>query len=438
MSTALAVALCIFLFRRGLQASMLAYLAAFFAFFAFGPVINVLLGNDIFPGSVSQMIPKAALGFAVALATWAVVDLISPEKLDQQSAAARSRNPPRRYATLTASYWTLTLYGFGVAGFVIASGSLGKLGAINAAGPFHYQYLLAQICIGSMGLLAWRDRWTRRAFIINSSAYLTYCVATSERDFMFVAFALLLHASALGYVQRSRWLPIAAAGLTVAGTLLFTLRQAEEFGWSSLLNQGSLLFVDTYTLHVLPHLPPEERNTYANLLTGPPGDHRSVSEWFVHVYAPGSPSGYGFSLTAEARMNAGLLGIAALFLAIGLIHRRLLRRAAEADWALALSPLFTTTLMYAFRGDLRTFLLSLAYGVGLFLAIRLTSTGLSDHCSRSSGDSMTPETVATRLRHDEPGDGPEVAPVVTDLSWSSRRTPHRRHQRRHPEHPSLP
>src|SRR5262249_21517515 len=130
--------------------------------------------------------------------------------------------------------------------------------------------------------------------------------------------------------DSARAWPLAVGGLLLGtlGTAIFFFRDVnQEFTspWVALLNQGSLLFVNTYTLFLLDgrvgHFGGETyMHALANLIPGV-GVGFNLPDWLKDHYAFASNSGYGYGLDAEGYLNFGWAGVLATFLAIGLLQR---------------------------------------------------------------------------------------------------------------------
>jgi hypothetical protein len=366
--TVLALCLTVLMFRRGIRSPSLAYVAAFFAYFALGPVLAYLLGLPIYMGTVTEYIPRAVTLYVAVLATWLVVDFLMPEKSPAQP--GQSAWPDRDYFAMRWLLWLFGAYGLVQAIRHVSTIGQGKLVAIAAAGPLHYRYLLLQLCLSSLFVICLKDRRNKRAMIFNAGSYLLYCLVFSERDFIFMAFALVIHAPILGYARVGRWLPISAAGFAVIGSLLFTLRQSVGFGVGQILNQGSLLFVDTYVQDFVQFRGTGGLHTYSAALgLSDSAINGTLAQWLADNVS-GGRSGYGFSLTAEAYLNGGLLAVVLVFAALGIVQRFLVNRVSKGSLAAYFSPLSTTLLLYGFRGELANIVHGLAYGLIVFLVVR--------------------------------------------------------------------
>jgi oligosaccharide repeat unit polymerase len=377
-----ALAVPALLFAGG-RRDMLAYLAAYFFVFGFGPVVSYLLGGTIYVGTNTALIGRAALGLLLAFAGVLAAGLLVRRRRDiaDPMTAPSGRRLPLVPAVLAA----LALYGLAVlawGGPAFLSGT--KLDRIAVAGPGHYDYMLLEMCACALYFLAYETSTGRFAYRLNLAVYIAYCLATGERDFVFVLFALVLHREFVWSEQgrgRKR-IPRAAlwgAGLLVGATALFSLRgggTADGSDTSQILNQGSVLFVDTWVLGHVPSTEPYQHGaTYLHALVNliPGHSQPALSQWLVDRYAPGSASGYGFSLTGEAYLNFGPVGIPVLFALLTCAHRWVTNRIDRAPVYAYGSILFTVAWMYGFRGESQSLLKTCVYGALFYGVIRMVS-----------------------------------------------------------------
>jgi len=264
-----------------------------------------------------------------------------------------------------------------------------KLDRIAVAGPGHYDYMLLQMCACALYFLAYETSTGRFAYRLNLAVYIAYCLATGERDFVFVLFALVLHRELVRGERGPgrRRIPrtvLWGAGLLVGATALFSLRgggPADGSDPGQILNQGSVLFVDTWVMGHVPATEPYQHgaiylHALLNLVPGHP--QPALSQWLVDRYAPGSASGYGFSLTGEAYLNFGLPGIPVLFALLTGAHRWVANRIDRAPVYAYGSILFTVAWMYGFRGESQSLLKTCVYGALFYGVIRMVSVRAGD------------------------------------------------------------
>jgi len=368
------------MYRRSHGQSVLFYLAAFFALFAYGPVINYLLGKSIYFGIDTHYIGKASMGFFLAIAGLASADLV--KKQVTKFPADVNLDPDRLYQFFPPLLVLLVAYGAIVTARVLPTFAAGdKLAQIALAGPGHGIYLILELCAVSTFFVTRRTALLRGLWLANAITYVAYCLATSERDFLFVLFSVLLHRQVLG---RRRGLILAGIGSTIVASFLFATRSGKSLDVTGVLNQGSLLFVDSIVLGQVPeHADFAYGGTYLQALRTllPSWIYDSgavpLSSWLVNYYAPGSKGGYGFSLSAEAYMNLGLVGIFAVFLLLGLAVRMAINRCGLSEWCTYFSVYFIAASLYALRGDSSQLAKSVIYGAIFFGAIHLTSTRAS-------------------------------------------------------------
>jgi hypothetical protein len=379
MSLALAAAALFRLGQRGGGRNILFCVAAFFVLFAYGPVINLLAGAAVYKGISLDHVDTAVTGFAAALAGMVLGDMIAPQrKVFDQAALAKGE---RIYVFLPLAYVGLIVY----AGFIIVTRypalvAADKLEQIEAAGPGHRIYLLLELCAVSMFFLTRQNSLLRQLWTVNLAVYLAYSLLTSERDFLFVIFSILVHREMLANRRRTIRLAGVGLGAVVVATMMFAARASERLDITGALNQGSILFVDTFLTRIVPAvLPHRLGRTYEDTLvailprwlvdTGRP----PLSNWLVSLYAPGSRSGYGFSMTGEAYLNFGLAGVPVVFLVLTVAHRYVVNRADASQWWAYFSVYSAAVWMYALRGDSSQLLKSLFYGAMFFALFRVLS-----------------------------------------------------------------
>lgn len=359
---------------RGGTRNVLLVVCSFFYLFAYGPVVALLAGRDVYRGIVRDQVSTAAIGFALALCALVAADACAPQR--------RHFDPPphrrdRAFILIPVFYVALIAYAS-----LILLGNYSvllvgnKLQQVAAAGSGHSIYLVLELCAVSLYFSARRSPLLTVLWCTNLIAYVGYSLLTSERDFLLVIVSVLVHRELLA--NRSRNVRMAGLGIsaTVLATFLFTLRSNQEFDPVGVLDQGSILFVDSFLMERFPSLHPYERgatyvDTVISVLPSWLVDTGTIplNQWLVQAYASGSNSGYGFSLTGEAYMNFGLVGIPVVFFVLGMAHRYVVNRADRGDWWCYTSVYSTTVLMYALRGDSSQLLKSLLYGTGVFLVL---------------------------------------------------------------------
>lgn len=379
-SLAVVVMALLRLFRRGGTSNVLLYVAAFFAFTAYGPVINLLTGADIYIGIVQDQINSAVIGFALALVGMVAADAMAPQRTKYDDTPLRTED--RGYDILPLVFVVLIVYAcwiLATAYPMLLSGN--KNEQIAAAGPGHYVYLLIAQSAVSLYFVARRTTFVHWLWAINLGVYVLYCLLTSERDFLFALFALVIHRDLLANKRRTIALPGLAVGGVIVGSLLFAGRANEQLDIAGVFNQGSILFVDTFLMQEIPaHIPFEWGATYGQAFVGLlphwliDTGRLPLDQWLVNLYAPSSGSGYGFSLTAEAYMNFGLVGIPVMTFLLALAHRWLVNRADCGNWYAFFSVYSTMVWMFAMRGDFSQIVKSLLYGMLFFGAVYVIST----------------------------------------------------------------
>ena len=367
---------------RNISGYPLPYISVFLAYFTLGPVLNWAMNADLYVGTVESQIPSVAWWYTLCLWVWAIIYLlwlwIFP-----------ARHIPTRLATAdntgrTKNYWGLELLNLIASAWAalviartLAAGATDKLEAISQAGNFHYSYLLLEVVLSSAAILTWHGTGFSLATWINLATYTGYCLVTFERDFIFVFFALFIHIAASKSARFRLLIPMLGILAIIIATSIFVLRSPDqEFGISTVLGQGSNLFVDTFLLEGLTSgsFPPIE-SYWAAIFRQQPTEYGNLTNWLVYQWAGGADgSGYGFSLIGEAYMNGGRLAIVILFAVLAFVSLGLFRAADRSPLALMLSVAYTTAIMYAIRGELATListmLAALIIGVGASFASR--------------------------------------------------------------------
>ncbi|MGB2569150.1 O-antigen polysaccharide polymerase Wzy [Micromonospora citrea] len=394
----------VLLLRSG-RRDTLPYLAAFFAYFGLGPVVNFALGNRIYSGAAQSKIGLAALGVLLALIGMLIVGFLLPARrtvLDRSrlnDTGRRYHLPPFLFLAL-AGYALVVIISRGTAGF---SGS--KLERIQQSGPWHYDFLLAQILCCALYFTATMTRFGKVTYWINFACYVTYCLLTEERDFIFVAFSILLHVHLFRHRPMSVRLLAAGSAGAIGAVVLAGLRgnplAVEGDLISRLLNEGSTLFPDTFVMAAVPDVTPfAYGETYmrslASLVPGAPS--HSLGVWLVEEYNAGSASGYGFSLVAEAYLNFGFVGIPVLFALLTVVQRRLISVVDRGHCYAYASVLFTVTWMYNFRGESLAFLKTALYGAILFAVVWLFSTAIPGGKRFGEGSAAPSQPMQHRSR----------------------------------------
>lgn len=408
------------LFLRGGKRDVLPYLAAYFMFFGLGPAINFAGHQKIYHLIDIDDLGKASLGIALAIAGMAVTGLLLPAN-SQRTHPIETPNEPRQFPLVPVALFGLTAYALVV---ITLRGpemlQVDKHARIALAGDWHYKFLLLQFFACSLYFVTRRRTVDRVAYWANLACYIAYCLATRERDFIFVIFALLLYRQARRRRGSLTVLGATAGAAILLATFLASMRSKKEFGVNSALNEGSVLIVDTFVVGLVPaRVQYLMGQTYVDALlnlfpTFLVGERGSLSAWLLETVAPTSRSGWGFSLTAEAYLNFGPLAIPVVFGALTAIQRWLAARAPHGHFATYASILFTLVWMYNFRGESRAFIISMAGGLAFYGAVSLFShpvaTAHEPARARAGGRRTSPTRSGTD--HHPPRRGPHAHPRV--------------------------
>jgi hypothetical protein len=362
-----------------------------FVLFAYGPVVNIARGDTYYLGISVGHITQPIIGFALAVAGMLAAHLLVPMREKSIKINDGPIYPLLPIALIAASGYGAVILVTRVLPLIGGN----KLAIISAAGGGHYPYLLLEILLVSSVFMC-RTRGAKQAWILNLAVYITYNLATAERDFLFLIIAVLVHREFFLRKRRSLRFGILAVAVAVFGTMLATARQTTGSGslLSSVLNQAPILFIDSQlSEHVARGMRHLDGQTYidAVLRLFRATDAPTMPNWFVSWYAPTSNSGYGFSLTGEAFLNFGLAGIPVIFFLLALTQRSLMNASQSKDRAAFLSVVFMTIWIYALRGDLSQILSTLGYAVVYFVAIT---------CVRARNDdrAAAPQQAATARR----------------------------------------
>ncbi|MCT4643106.1 MAG: hypothetical protein N4A33_12520 [Bacteriovoracaceae bacterium] len=348
------------------------FIMMFYFFFGFGPVINYLSGSPIYFGIVEENIEGASLIMLLGIASLGIPFIFFPgKKLSYHS----ELNERHKWLALYPVLWMSIIFG-GIRLMIILpfrfTGAT-KVDMVNFALPqLHYIYLLLEFYFLSFYFNVVGDKKLTRLYWINVAIYTAYCVVIGERDFIFPLLAIFVMRTIMGKKQSIFKFIMVGVGLVGVATAMFIFRDSTQEGKNPLvdiLNQGSILFINTYCLKIF-----EDGHqffngwTYINSLSNLlpsflyKTDHNTLS-WFKDLYAPNSDSGYGFSLDAEGYINFGYKGVIGFFLALSMYWKILLRNFEKNEFFKYLTFFSTCFVMYSLRND------SLALFKGTFYAI---------------------------------------------------------------------
>ena len=325
--------------RRGFW-NPLTVLAAFYFYFAFGPVINYLFGWSIYSGTIENKIFEASVEQTLAMAGLFVAALLLKFK------APPPQTRPMKSAEISDAVVIAILLitiGFGIyqiSSMVLSGNIVGniiKRAAIEElGGGIHRGYIFIQSCVLSLYFLLRKSKLFP-LFLCNFAVYIIYCVISGERDFTIIIMSIIVHQIALdkqtlrpkrSFITTKTKLknlrgPIIAALMIPSAILILMLRAAtshnSNLALEGILNQGSILFINTQIIQMC-----ETGNsffwgeTYLNSILNllPKWIYTTdfhLVNWFKDYYAPTSIAGYGFALDAEAYLNFGYIGVFAFF-----------------------------------------------------------------------------------------------------------------------------
>ena len=385
LASATLLLLC--LWRRGLQ-DPLNVLFLFYFFFSFGPVVNYLYGIPIYFGTKPEYIPRASTIFLVANLCFFVILWWIPLKKSQFVEHLRSPSPLGliiRLANLTMSAVSVFL----ILKLVLLLPIEDKVKRIASIGnSLHYVYLLIQIYLTAFFFQIGPGRIDRALYLLNFILYLSYALFIGERDFIFILISLGLHWSLVRRPSKLATLGLVFGGgaLAIGGTLIFLLRDANQVQATLLeavLNQGSILFVNTYTLYLLDNGQEYFLGLsyfYALLNLIPRAiwsTNFNMPDWFHDQYAPTSSSGYGYALDAEGFLNFSWPGVVATFLVVALAQRLSFNSQRFRSFFSYYSVFYLSFAMYSLRNDSTAFLKGNFYALVSYLSLYFISQFLS-------------------------------------------------------------
>lgn len=337
---------------------LISYCLIFYFFFSFGAVINHLLGYPIYFGTPIEYIPQASLNFLIS-----ILAMVSFSFLIK-----RPSNPHIQKATETPIFVLIlqvifSLYAFSQGLIIlIRLDQSSKIDIIQFLNPtLHYSYLMIQFYLVSFFFFM-KTKNNKKIYWLNFISYVFYCLITGERDFIFPLMSISLHIAIFTAISRKKLVALILGlfSMIILGTAIFILRDSSQTYDSKLgliLNQGSLLFINSYTIKLMNESYEFFSGfTYLNsLLNLLPSwiyhtDFNSLA-WFKSNYAPASNSGYGFGLDAEGYMNFGYLGTFITFALITIFQRLVIRNINTHDFFKFYTIFFHCFVLYSFRND---------------------------------------------------------------------------------------
>lgn len=361
------------IYKDGLK-DLITVISLFYFYFSFGPVINYLLGYNIYFGIPHSFIPEACLIFTTALATLVLGSFFWPAKK-----AAEFNHTAPELGALIPIYIFSILYAIAAAAVVVLGGASNKIDKIALAIPaLHYNYLMIQIYLISFYFLV-KETGLKKLFYLNTLTYIIYSLVIGERDFIFPIISILFHRFIFQTEKKSSIKLMLSMGLLmILATGIFFVRDASQNSGGlieAVLNQGSLLFVNSFSLKLL-----AERidymwgYTYLNSLLNllPNWIYKTdfnTLDWFKNSYASTSSSGYGFGLDAEGFLNFSYLGVIISFLVILFIQRKTAKHLGGHPFFTYYSVFFCAFTMYSLRNDSLAFMKGNLYGILFFFLV---------------------------------------------------------------------
>ncbi len=373
----LSLGMIMLMYRRFGTRDPLVAIFSFYLFFAYGPVLNYLMGRDIYFGIVRQRIFDATVIFTIVMATVFIVsNVVKPRLSFDNDAVTSSAHQMPALGFILVVFIGYTVYVLLDVGPDVWGQEKGQRIALGPG--FHYQYLLLQMFIISLYFHVKQLKGIWPLYIINFVLYVAYCLIFAERDFIFLIISLVLHGNLLKNTKVNRKQDLVYMALVplliVVAILIAGLRRGGmgDSVFADAFNEGSILFIVTTILEWIDKgvvgfaYGQTYLNSLLNLLPGMFVSHRNelffLSSWFANRYAPGGSAYYGFSLGAEAYLNFGYWGIPMMFTLFTLLQRWSLNRIGTHPFYLYFSVFFVSFSMYSLRND------SLALISGMFYA----------------------------------------------------------------------
>lgn len=366
---------------KSLRKDPIVYILMFYFFFGFGPVINYLYGYNIYFGIVEQNIKDATLIMLVGLISFGLPHILFKSK----QLSIENHSETHNWRSLYPIY--ICSIGYGLVRLLIMLpyrlGGASKVELINIALPsVHYIYLLLQLYFCAFYINIRKIKRLRRIFFTNLIVYIAYCLVISERDFIFTIFSFFIIKIILGNRKDFFIYSISSIVLIGFATAIFFLRDSSQETngiIESVLNQGSILFINTYVLKVI-----EEGHeffygwTYINsIINLAPSwlysTEFNLQRWFHELYAKNSTSGYGFALDAEAYLNYGYVGVAIFFSSFSLYWRLLIIKFNNSDFFRYLMFFSIGFSMYSLRNDSLSLFKGTFYAIIIYLFVNTTS-----------------------------------------------------------------
>ncbi|MBK03907.1 MAG: hypothetical protein CL932_10860 [Deltaproteobacteria bacterium] len=357
-----------------------------YVYFTMGPVVTYVMGGNIYSGIVKDKIDDASTAFVLALLgmCFAIIPLFrGSQKVWDVKLSLRQKKQAFWYITLFATFVNLVSMFFVLTNFsIVMSGVKGALlRAIPRYSLWHFNYLLFwTFCIS---LLLAFNYWQRSKLIIfNAFIYVVYCVLLNERDFLLVLLAIVAYRTTSQRMNRAYSI-LLAVGISLIFVGLFWFRSnASQVDFLELyLGQGNNLNVITNVMHWSDEwLEPKYGWTYIQSMLNlmPSFIYRQgvpLVDWFKNEFAPGSDSGYGFSLEGEAFMNFGFPGIFIFFFCFGKLLLYFYNAKNKGSlFGFYMYYFCLIFAVYTLRGDSLMLFKGFSYATGFFYFILALST----------------------------------------------------------------
>lgn len=346
-----------------------------------GPALNYLYGIPIYFGIVESNIADACLIILVGIVSFTLPHII----FKNRKLSLVFYNERHGWISLYPIFLISIMYGlikllimlpYRISGF-------SKIELINLALPsIHYIYLLIQLYLCSFYLNIIYNKKLKRLYYLNLIIYVFYCMILGERDFIFPIFSIFILKTILGKRRDVIKYSFLSILLLCLATAIFFFRdstQNTQGALGSILNQGSILFINSYVLKILDNGESffygyTYVNSIMNLL--PSWLYKSsfnLQQWFHDLYAKNSTSGYGFSLDAEAYLNFGYYGVGVFFFLLSMYWKILLSKFNYSDFFRYMTFFSIGFTMYSLRNDSLALFKGSLYAALVYLFANTTS-----------------------------------------------------------------
>lgn len=354
----------------------------FYFFFSFGTIINFIIGNTIYFGINKDYIPFASKIFFYAILSSTITSLLFNFKNYQKEKLKINFSETKTIIPLVI---ILIIYALTQSLNLLRHTHLDKVQRVSLLNPsLHYPYLLLQTYLLAFYYLLKPKSFLSKLYYINGFFYITYCLLSGERDFIFPISSIFIHNLVLyrSSIKKKFLYLVSMFGLVASGIIIFLVRdetQSFKTSISAILNQGSILFINTNILKYLnSNIEHFNGSTYINSIINllPSWIYKTdfnTINWFKNLYAKNSTSGYGFAIDAEGYLNFGIIGVVATFFIITIVHRISFNNIKRHPIFIYFSTFYLSFVMYSLRNDSLAYLKGSLYAILFFIFLTFSS-----------------------------------------------------------------